>query len=93
MRSVFPELGRADHARLAARFRDEVEVYRKAWIDEIRRAEKRYGDHGPLISAGLREHWPAKVKDRVRRLAHGGAVVSAAAHAHQKATKLRSIPR
>jgi hypothetical protein len=33
---------------------------------DIRSAEQTYGDHGPLISGGLRDHWPAGEKDRIR---------------------------
>lgn len=33
------------------------------------RALKRYGEHGPMISGCVREHFPGRVKDKLRLLA------------------------
>jgi hypothetical protein len=35
----------------------------------VARAEKQYGDHGPVISGIQREHFPDAVKDQLRTLA------------------------
>ena len=33
----------------------------------VRQAERKYGDHGPLIAGGLRDHWPEAVKEKIRQ--------------------------
>ena len=33
----------------------------------VRQAEKKHGDHGPLIAGGLRDHWPEAVKEKIRQ--------------------------
>lgn len=53
-------------------------------------AEAAYGAHGPLISAGLREHWPALVKDRIRFVAQQGPKVGDAAAFHEYLATTRS---
>jgi hypothetical protein len=38
-----------------------------------REYEAIYGDHGPLVSGVVREHFPEEVKDRLRRLARAAS--------------------
>lgn len=36
-------------------------------------SERQFGDHGPLISGCVRDHFPPAVKDRLRRLARAAS--------------------
>jgi hypothetical protein len=56
----------------------------------IRRAEQQYGAHGPVISGGLHEDWPERVKERVRFVAHGIPVLESAVRLHEALAKSRS---
>ena len=89
---VFPELTRSDHARLAGNFERRAKEMQVDHYKAIERNEQKYGDTGPLISGGLRDHWPEDAKDEVRYLAHGYTLLSKAADAHKAATRLRRIP-
>ena len=50
--------------------------------DAIGFMESKYGDRGPLIAGGLREHWPDDAKDKVRELGILAADTHAAACFH-----------
>lgn len=52
-------------------------------------SEKQYGAEGPLISAGLREHWPDAVKEKVRRAARYASMTLEAARFHYALTRKR----
>ncbi len=58
--------------------------------DLIRRAEQQYGAHGPVISGGLHENWPERVKERVRFVAQGGTILGDAVRLHEALAKSRS---
>lgn len=73
------------HHFLALRTRFEAEHQRL-----LGRAERAYGKQGPLIAAGLREHWPDDVKDRIRFVAQGSTTLGDAARLHDALSKTRS---
>jgi hypothetical protein len=88
---VFPELTRADHARLATSFGEKavrVQAQHHKWVA---RGEGLYGRNGGMISGGFHDDWPASVKETIRRLAHGYAKLRDAAVAHLKASRLPGI--
>lgn len=89
---VFPELTKADHERLAYEFAEQWKSKRSTWEKAIEAAERRYGNQGSLISGGFREHWPSKVKDRIRDMAHAKSALSTAAWAHWRAAGKRKDP-
>lgn len=84
-RTVFPDWTREDHREAAVLHAEEAAQARKSWHRAINRAVKKYGDQGPLISGGLREHWPRQAKNAVRRLAHATGGHEAASQLHWKA--------
>lgn len=55
-----------DAARWNAKMAQRLE---RAWAAELRGSEKKYGEHGPVISGGFRADWPEAAKDRARKLA------------------------
>jgi hypothetical protein len=89
---IFPELTRSNHASLSHKFDSKAKKFEVDWHKAVENAEQEYGSDGPLISGGLRDHWPEDVKDSVRYLAHGTTLLKDAAQSHQKATRLRSLP-
>lgn len=56
-------------------------------VDE---ASALYGDYGPRIGGGLRDHWPQKVKALVRSDARAAANYAAASVAHWQAAGRRT---
>ena len=49
----------------------------------------KYGDHGPLVSGVVRDHFPKAVKDELRMLAHLITDAGDAAEIHKKASGAR----
>lgn len=68
---------------LRAQLEDEL-------AEVTRYAYETYGDHGPLISGAVRDHFPADIKDRLRFLNHGLTKVTDAARLHEYLSKTRS---
>jgi hypothetical protein len=75
---------RADYLR-ALRGRFEAEHRRL-----LAEAERKYGQNGPMISAGLRDDWPSIVKDRIRFVAQGASTIGRAVQLHEALSKTRS---
>lgn len=88
----FPEMSKAEHERLAHEYADKAKSVTHRWRAAIVTAEKRYGEHGALISGGFHEHWPESVKDRIRKLSRERQELFDAAEAHWKASGKRSVP-
>lgn len=86
---VFPELTRADHARLAASFHAKGEKVRAQHHKWVKRGGATYGVNGPMISSGFHNDWPESVKETIRRLAHGSTLLLDAARAHAEAAGRR----
>ena len=83
-RSKNAHAGRADYFRdLRSRF--ETEHARL-----INEGEQAYGTNGPVISGGFHRDWPEALKDRIRFLAHGSTMLSAATRLHEALSKSRS---
>jgi len=55
---------------LAVRIMVRADEINQAFTVLVRAAEATYGDHGPLVSGAVREHFPEPVKVRLRRLAY-----------------------
>jgi hypothetical protein len=88
---VFPELTRADHARLAALYDTRAKIVQGQHHKWVARGEKIHGRNGPTISGGFHTDWPESVKETIRRLAHGYSKLRDAAVAHRKASRMRGI--
>jgi hypothetical protein len=87
---LFPELTKADHLRLSREFEQKEKEMMKRWIRNVDLAMLTYGDgNGRLISGVVRDHFPEKVKDKLRALAHEGVEYGDAARAHWKASGKR----
>ncbi|MFI5296473.1 MAG: hypothetical protein ACHREM_00125 [Polyangiales bacterium] len=89
---VFPELTTADHWKIALNYGEQAKAMRTQWHEAVAAAEKKYGSHGTLIAAGLREYWPESAKEKVRYLGYGYSELFNAAEAHWKAAGRRSTP-
>lgn len=89
---LFPELRKDDHERLALAYAAYARTLQRNWIASVEKAERRYGVLGPMISGGLREHWPRSTKDRIGMLAHHEGEMYRAAEAHWRASGKRSVP-
>lgn len=85
-----PEWTKQDHLDAAAIHRKAQQRAQRKWQTLLNAAEKKYGTDGPLISAGLREHWPASVKEKIRSAAHRATAFGDAAHSHSKVARPRS---
>jgi len=85
----FADWTRADHADLIECLESSERTLRDAWRDAIVVAERTFGADGPVISGGLRESWPADVKDHVRDLAHAVTDTVRKIKAHQAAMRFR----
>lgn len=57
---------KADHESSAKWYASQADILRTAHCALVETAERLYGEDGPLISAGLREHWPEYVKNPIR---------------------------
>jgi hypothetical protein len=88
-RLLRPWYTRQDHVTLAVMYLELAVDTSRRHVAAIRRAENRYGDYGALISGGFRDHWPDRVKDRIRVLARASGDLSAAAFAHWAAAGRR----
>jgi hypothetical protein len=86
---LFPELTKAEHQRLATWYAEQMKAMRTSWHQAIEHAEDKYGAYGPLISAGMRDHWPEATKNRIRKLAHSVTELSDAAQSHWRASGKR----
>lgn len=86
---AFPGWTHDDHFEAAMHHKHKADAVRKAWYAAIDRAVARYGDQGPLISGGLREHWPRQTKDTVRKLARATGGYEEAHHLHWAASGKR----
>ena len=84
-RAVLPDWTRADHREAEEFHRRRQVATQRAWYAAVAKAENKFGNQGPLISAGLRDHWPRPVKDVIRKLAHAVTTHSAAVRLHEKA--------
>lgn len=63
---------KADHVREAEyALRASVRVY-EVYYATVRDAEQTYGNHGPLISGIVRDHFPEELKDTLRELCRRG---------------------
>jgi len=88
---VFPELSSTDHAQLSETFESKARRISEKHHQLLERGRRLYGTEGSLISGGFREHWPEKIKNEVRQLAHASTLLADASRAHAKAAKLRSL--
>lgn len=55
----------------------------------VKAAERQFGDYGPLISGGLRGHWPESTKEPIRAMAHLISAADDAAQFHHAASGSR----
>jgi len=62
----FAGWGADQHYRQSLMLCAAAETNRIRYQDAIRDAERTYGDHGPLISGVVRDHFPGPVKDQLR---------------------------
>ncbi len=91
MPRVFPELSKGDHERLAHDFVRQHEAAKNEYVRYLASAIEKYGDRrGAMISGIYSEHFPEKVKDRLRKLAHSFGPLGDAANAHWRAAGKRS---
>lgn len=77
MRNV---LDRPDLARAADLFAEAC-AQSRAHAAAANIALKQYGDHGPLVSGCVRDHFPQCTRDYLRSLARNVGILSAAAYA------------
>lgn len=90
MHLVFPGMSKQDHERQARRAIDLAHLYDATWQGAVTQARKLYGEgDGVLIAGVYRDHFPAKVKDKLRSLAHTKSLLSAIAWAHWRAAGKR----
>jgi len=97
LRQRFATLGwtNADHVSTARHWLTAGRDMERQWNEEVRMAVRRWGDHGAsppsgegwgaLISGVYRDHFPARVKERLRGLAHGGSWLIELSYAHWRA--------
>jgi hypothetical protein len=91
MPRVFPELTKADHERLAYKFKNKGRKAEREYHDAVQHAIREYGERqGPLISGIYSEHFPEHVKDHLRSLAPLPGVYKSAAVAHWRAAGKRA---
>jgi hypothetical protein len=87
-RAAFPGWTKDDH-RAAAVYHELRNKTQTKWHRAVARAARQYGNQGPLISGGLRDHWPDAAKNEVRRLARATSGHTDAAALHWQATGAR----
>jgi hypothetical protein len=84
---------KADHEAAARELVARAKGIRSHYHALIARAEKQYGDYGPLVSGVIREHFPTATKTRLRSLAHDLTRTLDAAGAHWRAAGRRTSLR
>lgn len=60
---------RAEWAKVALSYLRESAAWKTEHSDLTRECLRAYGDHGPLISGVVRDHFPELLKNRLRDLA------------------------
>lgn len=65
----FSSWDKARHERVAREYLIHALVHQRVQTDVLTRYAAVFGDHGPLISGGFRDHWPDVAKDNARMLA------------------------
>jgi hypothetical protein len=88
--SEFAGWTRADHARVSAEWLAKAVESQRMYHAEVRRACGTYGDHGPLVSGIVHDHFPEPTKNLLRTLAHAVTTYGDIAHAHYVASGKRS---
>lgn len=87
----FPGWTKEDHVQAAKKFNAEAADLHHRHQVAVDAAEAEYGADGPLISGGLREHWPSPVKDEVRRRVRAYQAAKSAAHFHEVMATTRGM--
>lgn len=91
LKRTMPGVTKEQHVKLAYEMKDRSQAASRAWVRELRRALKRYGDgDGVLISGVFRSHFPEEVKERLRQHARDKADYSDISHAHWRAAGRRT---
>jgi hypothetical protein len=76
---------KADHVTRALAFLAKARAADRLYRLRVSHALKTYGDHGPLISGVVREHFPEDVKRDLRQTAHVYTFALDASLAHWQA--------
>jgi hypothetical protein len=78
------------HRQRAEFFKKLHAEYDRTYSDLVNYACKNYGDHGPLVSGIVHDHFPMWVKDRLRFLSTATNVSSDARQVHEFLSKTKS---
>ena len=92
MKRVFPEMTKAQHETQAREFHRKASALHERYLKAGHAAGEKYGTHGSHISGAWREHFPASVKNKLRKMAHELSFLQAAAEAHWRGTGKRTTP-
>jgi hypothetical protein len=82
-------MGRDEHRKAARALLYKAATTKAAYSAFADECLGTFGDHGPLISGVLRDHFPPAAKDRLRALARGFADCYSASLAHWQASGRR----
>jgi hypothetical protein len=86
----FASWSKAKHAEVSAEYLATAVAGQRIYHAEVRRACETYGDHGPLISGIIHDHFPDPIKDDLRTLNRAYQDHVYKAHAHHRAAGKRS---
>lgn len=78
------------HAKRAEHFRELLARFKSEHQRLLTEGERAYGKEGSVISGGFREDWPSEMKDRIRFVSYGTALLTDAARLHEALSKSRS---
>lgn len=88
-----PDWAREDHEEAAQLHLRRADFHEALHQRYVRKGEAEHGgrEHGPLISGGFYDHWPEKLKDKVRKHAHAVTAYRGAWWAHSQVAKMRDV--
>ncbi len=94
LRRRLPHFTKAEHEAHARQHATAARVAAQRYLALASAALQEFGTHGPLVAGVLRGHFPAPVKDELRRLAHAQSEERDVARAHwQAAGRRRPMPQ
>jgi hypothetical protein len=79
------------HRQRAEYFQRLLDELKSTYDDLVKYACETYGDYGPLVSGIVHDHFPTRIKDRLRFLSTAKNMVSDAARLHEHLSKTRSL--